>query len=356
MTRARDTADTQDNVGGSVPPFAAGKNKIINGDFNINQRSFSSSTTNGTYNFDRFYQSNSGGTVTASAQTFTVGTAPVSGYEARNFIRLVSASQSAAGDYAALTQTIESVRTFAGQTVTISFWAKASTGTPNVGVSIIQGFGTGGSPSSNVITSFGVQAISTSWARYSFTATLPSISGKTIGTGNDDKLQFNIWTSVGSTISGLGYPAVGVQNATIDLWGIQAEAGRVATPFQTATGTIQGELAACQRYYWRTSNRQAYSVIGIGPAESTTKASILVRTPVTMRVAPTSVDFATLALQSYGGQSVIAITSAILATSTQSSDGFSFYVTVASGLTAGVYYQMFNNNSDAGYIGVSAEL
>lgn len=287
MTRARDTADTQDNVGGSVPPFAAGKNKIINGDFNINQRSFSSSTTNGTYNFDRFYQSNSGGTVTASAQTFTVGTAPVSGYEARNFIRLVSASQSAAGDYAALTQTIESVRTFAGQTVTISFWAKASTGTPNVGVSIIQGFGTGGSPSSNVITSFGVQAISTSWARYSFTATLPSISGKTIGTGNDDKLQFNIWTSVGSTISGLGYPAVGVQNATIDLWGIQAEAGRVATPFQTATGTIQGELAACQRYYYRHENTGANTFYGpAGVAISTTRTFMGFSVPVSMRTTP----------------------------------------------------------------------
>lgn len=297
MTRARDTADTQDNVGGSVPPFAAGKNKIINGDFNINQRSFSSSTTNGTYNFDRFYQSNSGGTVTASAQTFTVGTAPVSGYEARNFIRLVSASQSAAGDYAALTQTIESVRTFAGQTVTISFWAKASTGTPNVGVSIIQGFGTGGSPSSNVITSFGVQAISTSWARYSFTATLPSISGKTIGTGNDDKLQFNIWTSVGSTISGLGYPAVGVQNATIDLWGIQAENGRVATPFQTATGTFQGELAACQRYYQRTSPASATRFVsGLLTATSTTNIQGAFPLLTSMRTTPTVVDYANVAV------------------------------------------------------------
>ena len=34
--------------------YAAGKNKIINGDCNINQRSFTSTTTGATYGFDRF--------------------------------------------------------------------------------------------------------------------------------------------------------------------------------------------------------------------------------------------------------------------------------------------------------------
>ena len=38
MTRARDVADNQENLGGGVPPFVAGKNKIINGDFGIWQR------------------------------------------------------------------------------------------------------------------------------------------------------------------------------------------------------------------------------------------------------------------------------------------------------------------------------
>ena len=31
MSRARDVADIQYNLGGAVPPFVAGKNKIING-------------------------------------------------------------------------------------------------------------------------------------------------------------------------------------------------------------------------------------------------------------------------------------------------------------------------------------
>jgi hypothetical protein len=232
--------------------FLAGKNKIINGDFAINQRAFSSSTTTLTYGFDRWTFDFSGGTVTYSAQTFSAGAAPMAGYEAINFARLVTASQSANSNYAGFTQRIEDVRTLAGQTATISFWAKASTGTPNIGVDIAQVFGTGGSATvlSSAVTTK-VTAVSSSWTRYSLSFTIPSISGKTIGTSS--YLALFIWTSVGTTISGSGYAAVGLQNVTIDIWGVQLEAGSVATPFQTATGTLQGELAACRRYYFQTA-------------------------------------------------------------------------------------------------------
>jgi hypothetical protein len=227
----------------------AGKNKIINGDFNINQRAFSSTTTSGNYGFDRCQLVLSGGTVTYSAQTFTTGAAPVAGYESKNFARLVTSGQSAVGDYAALRQNIESVRTFAGQTVTFSVYAKASTGTPLIGVALDQNFGSGGSPSAQVTTSGGTATISTSWARYSFTIAVPSISGKTIGTASD-YLAAWLFTSVGTSVSASGYPTVGVQNVTIDTWGWQLEYGSKATPFQTASGgSPQAELAMCQRYY-----------------------------------------------------------------------------------------------------------
>jgi hypothetical protein len=262
-------------------PFFAGKNKIINGDFGVNQRNFTSTTTDATFGFDRFPLLYSGGTCTYSAQTFTLGAAPVAGYEGKNFARLVSTSQTTAGHFCATSQKIEDVRTFAGQTVTYSFWAKASTGTPNIGVAMQQNFGSGGSPSSEVITSPAVQAITSSWARYSFTVSVPSISGKTIGTtANTSYLGAWIFTSAGTTISGLGYPAVGLQNVTIDIWGVQLEAGSTATSFQTATGTIQGELAACQRYY-------SFNVAGGGISTSTTGGVASVAAPVTMRVAPT---------------------------------------------------------------------
>lgn len=283
MTRARDTADTQDNVGGSVPPFAAGKNRIINGDFSINQRSFSSTTTDNTFGFDRWVWSFSGGTCTYSAQTFTPGTAPVSGYEARNFARIVTSGQTTGSQYAGFLQKIEGVTTFAGQTATFSLWAKAASGTPKIGISLEQNFGTSGS--ATVITNIAAQTISTSWARYSFTVAVPSISGKTIGTAND---RLNVWIWTSCNLSGYATD-VGIQNATIDIWGVQAEVGRVATPFQTATGTIQGELAACQRYYIRITNTSANTWYGpTGMAISTTRTFSSLQLPSTMRTSPTT--------------------------------------------------------------------
>jgi hypothetical protein len=279
-------ADSSTSTGLSYQAnFAAGKNRLINGNFAINQRSFSSTTTSGTFGFDRWFLAYSGGTGTYSKQSFTPGTAPVSGYEGEFFARIVTASQSAAGDYATLQQKIEDVRTFAGQTITYSFWAKASTGTPNVGITLVQNFGGGGS--GGVVTSPAVKAITTSWARYSFTVAVPSVSGKTIGVSS--ALESIIFTSNGATLQASGYAAVGVQNATIDIWGVQAEAGSTATAFQTATGTIQGELAACQRYYYAmTSNATGgYSSFGVGAYYSTTNCYVTLWMPVEMRTQPT---------------------------------------------------------------------
>jgi hypothetical protein len=250
MTRAYNTATTQQNSGGAVPAFLAGKNKLINGDFLINQRNFTSSTTSATFVADRWQQSNVGGTYTVSREAFTLGAAPVAGYEGKTFIQAITASQSAAGDLAYIGQNIEDVRTFAGQTVTLSFWAKANTGTPKVAVSLGQIFGTGGSPSASATAYVGQVTLSTSWARYSLTYAMPSISGKTIGTNNNDYVQLALWTSAGSNYNSLT-GSLGIQNFTASLWGVQLEAGSVATPFTTATGTIQGELALCQRYFQR---------------------------------------------------------------------------------------------------------
>jgi hypothetical protein len=236
-----------------IPTFFAGKNKIINGDMRFNQRGFTSVTTNGFYNFDRFCQINGGttGTLTTTPQTFTPGAAPVAGYEARNFVQCVTASGASTDTYAIFVQKIESVRTLAGSTATISFWAKAASGTPKIGVELEQIFGTGGSPSAPVNTSAGSVTLSTSWARYSVTIAVPSISGKTIGTAGDDILNIYLWLSAGSTFASRA-SSIGLQNATFSIWGVQVESGSTATSFQTATGTIQGELAACQRYFCKT--------------------------------------------------------------------------------------------------------
>jgi len=276
--------------------FAAGKNKIINGDMTVNQRSFTSTTSALVYTFDRFFSNYAVGTTTYSAQTFTPGAAPVAGYEARNFLRCVSAGQTGTGAYVQIVQRIEDVRTLAGQTATISFWAKSGSGTPKIGIELAQEFGSGGSPSADV-TNIGSQSvtISTSWTRYSLTVSVPSLSGKTIGTtANTSCLRLNLWLSAGTDFATrAGTP--GLQNETFDIWGVQVEAGSVATAFQTATGTLQGELAACQRYYYRITNN-AFTKFCSGFNLSTTVASAIQPHPVVMRTAPT---FASSAASSF---------------------------------------------------------
>jgi hypothetical protein len=262
--------------------YAAGKNAIINGALNINQRNFTSNTANASFNFDRFSQLNSGGTVTVTPQTFTAGAAPVAGYEATNFVRMVTASQSAAGDFAIMRYAVEDVRTNANQTATISFWAKAASGTPKITVEIDQNFGSGGSAPS-ITTTFGTVTLSTSWARYTVTGTVPSISGKTIGAGSYLTLYF--WVSAGTTYAARTN-SMGVQNNTFDLWGFQLEEGSVATAFQTATGTIQGELAACQRYYHLLASGTT-KVIGPAFMFGVNQADATISFVTTMRTAPT---------------------------------------------------------------------
>jgi hypothetical protein len=255
--------------------YAAGKNKIINGDFGVWQRgtSFNFSSTTG-YTADRWQLTwnGSGATRTISRQAFTPGTAPVAGYEGKFFYRYDQSVAGTGGSGNFFFQPIEDVQTFAGQTVTASFWAKADASC-SVPIALEQNFGSGGS--GTVSTSLGTASLTTSWARYTYTVAVPSISGKTVGTSSF--LSFL-----------MTFPADTVQ--TIDIWGVQVEAGSTATAFQTATGTIQGELAACQRYYYRATIDEIGGRIGSGYVNGTTEANITIPFPVQMRIRPTALE------------------------------------------------------------------
>jgi hypothetical protein len=293
MTKARSSADFA--AGG---PQVAGKNAVINGGMDVWQRGTSFTLTNGvaSYTADRFMvQCNfSSGSSTATQQTFTPGTAPVAGYESQFFLRITN---SAGGTNTELQQRVEDVRTYAGQTVTISFWAKASSAV-TMANTIIQNFGSGGSGS--VSTTGTSQTLTTSWARYSTTITVPSVSGKTIGTSSYLQV-YPMYYSSGTIASNV-----------IDVWGVQLEVGSVATPFSRAGGTIQGELAACQRYYWNA--KTADNTIGAGVVSSTTNAFISVKYPQTMRIVPT-LTFATAAtLEQAGSAAVTAASIAVAGT------------------------------------------
>jgi hypothetical protein len=256
-------------------------NAIINGAFEINQRNFTSTTTSFAFMFDRWQSFTAGGTSTFSAQTFTPGAAPVAGLEFTNYLRVVTSGQSAAGDGTMLRHSIEGVRNFAGQKATVSFYAKAATGTPSIAVEFNQVFGSGGS--ANDLVQGQKKAISTGWERYSYTFDMPSMSGKTIGTS--DTLQLQIWFSSGSDRNAR-LDILGIQSNTFEIFGVQMEAGTVATPFKRNAPSIQAELAACQRYYYKIDTTTNNLTGPVGQFYSTTSGRVFYTLPTPMRIAP----------------------------------------------------------------------
>ena len=226
----------------------------------------------------------------------------------------------------------------AGQTATYSFWAKADAAR-NITLNAYQYFGTGGSSPVQTVTQQTFSA-TTSWQRFSFSAAVPSISGKTIGTNSFFSFE-------------IGFPSNTVQ--TIDIWGVQLEAASTASPFQTATGTKQGELAACQRYYWRFTGPTAYSAYAMGAGTGTTGGYAEIDYPVTMRTVPSSIDFANLGAQNINTALVISAITA-LTLDQVSTKHASCAFAVASGTISGTPVRIVNNNNTAGYIGMSAEL
>ena len=237
-----------------LPAGLGFRNKIINGGFDVNQRAFSSATADATFGFDRWQLATSGGT-TYSAQTFALGNT-IPNQEPTNHARLVTTGQSGTGVYSILSQKIEDVRTSAGQQITVSFYAKAASGTPKVAIELTQNFGTGGSPSSEVNNYFGQIVLSTSWTKYVVTGSLPSISGKTLGSASS-YLRLLLWVSAGTDFNSRT-GSIGIQSNTFDFWGVQLEQNYQPTPFEQRPYGV--ELALCQRYYEaeRTILQQMY--------------------------------------------------------------------------------------------------
>jgi hypothetical protein len=224
-------------------PLAGFRNRIINGNFDFWQRG--TSFTASDYGADRWGHGRIGTTHTVTRQSFTLGQTAVPN-EPTYFCRTVVTSVAGAGNISQLFQRVEDVRTFAGKQVTVSFWAKVDA-TKNISIELIQYFGTGGSPSAEV-TSIGVTKVSvgTSWQKVTVTTTLPSISGKTLGTDGNHQTALNIYFDAGSDFNART-DSLGQQSGTFDIAQVQLEPGAAATPFeQRPIGT---ELALCQRYY-----------------------------------------------------------------------------------------------------------
>jgi hypothetical protein len=166
--------------------------------------------------------------------------------------------------YGTISQRIESANStdLVGQTITVSFWAKATTGGA-AGIGIGLDFATAVDNFTS-FTNIGVastSALTSTWTRY--TATFSSLPA-----GVANGLQITFFNNAG-----------GVSAITWLITGVQLEIGTSATPFERR---LYGqELANCQRYYWQLSAE------GFGLAVNGYSAGGRLSNPVPMRAAAT---------------------------------------------------------------------
>lgn len=239
------------------------RNRIINGSMAVSQRgTVFSAVADSTYTLDRWTltYNGSGGTRNISQLPFAMGS--VEADYLTNYLEFQQSVAGSGGTYNTLNTRIEDARTLSGKTVTLSFYARFF-GSSNTLPQIVlrQNFGSGGSTFVDTVITTSV-AIGTGFARYTVTATLPSVTGKTLGSSSF--LELICFLPINQTF-------------TFHISGIQLEQGSAATPFEFRSyGT---ELALCQRYY--QGSQQYY---GLKVASGYARVSFPI--PV-MRAAPT---------------------------------------------------------------------
>jgi hypothetical protein len=230
-----------------------GQNLIINGNFDFWQRGTSlSAGTGADFLADRWNSLSITSTMAPSRQSFTIGQTNVPN-NPTYFHRSVVVSSAGAGNIAIVRHKLEDVTYFSGKTVTLSFWAKADA-TKFLSVEFGQNFGTGGSPSASVFV-IGVQkyTLTTSWQKFTRTVVVPSVTGKTLGTNNNNFFEIIFWFDAGSSFNSRTN-SLGHQSGTFDIAQVKLEEGSFATDFVLAGGNLAGELVACQRYYEKSYN------------------------------------------------------------------------------------------------------
>jgi hypothetical protein len=246
------------------------KNTIINGDFDIWQRAITQ-TTSEYGSDDRWNNQNTGSTKVADQQTFTLGQTDVPD-NPEFFSRTIVTSVANAANVVRKFQRIEGVQGVSGENITLSFWAKADAA-KNIATEFLQHFGSGGSPSA-IVDAIGVttHALTTSWQKFTTVVAVPSITGKTLGTGNDDYLQLSIFFDAGSNFDARTN-SLGQQSGTFDISHVQIEGGSEATNFESRP--IAEELALCYRYYETGTNYRSgvllTSTLGLHTTDFKTK-------------------------------------------------------------------------------------
>jgi hypothetical protein len=348
------------------------RNRIINGGMVIDQRNAGASVTTidgTTYSVDRWRTPLTQASKYSVQQNAGSVTPPV-GFSKYLGATSLSAYSVLTGDIFCLSQTIEGLNiadlawgTVNASSVTVSFKVYSSlTGTFGGGV---QNSGTTRSyPFSYSI------PVANTWTIISIT-----IAGDTSGTWlttNGTGITLNLGLGGGATFSGTSgswagsdyrtatgaTSVVGTSGATFYITGVQLEKGSVATPFEQRPYGM--ELALCQRYYYRVFPGVANGMLSPSAyAGAATSANCAIKTPVSLRVAPSALEQSGTAANYsvvFAGGLFNCTAVPILANCTTEIVMASF--TVASGLTLGWAGAGISSvaSGQLAYLGWSAEL
>ena len=365
------TGGTEQFRFGSNPIPGGGKNLVINGDMNVQQRGlnaailtgFDSTTT--TYGPDRFLMTG-GGTPQNRGTVYALNSGGPTGFP--HFFRYditTAESAVASAEFTAMQHRIEGYNlnrlswgNAAAKDVTLSFYMRSpKTGTHCVGL--------GQSSNRYQVKEFTVASADT-WEKHSLT--FPGDTSGSMNVASTEGLRifwpiiaggaYNVsadtWTAGGPWLKTSNQQNLADSTSNnIDLTGVQLEVGSVATDF--AYEDYGTTLNKCYRYYERlTPNTatnqaifQAYNV------QTTTASGIFNYTH--KRAAPT-LTFTAGGTFEVRHEVATAVCTAVAVSGSTDEDRCLINFTVSSGLTAGSGCIIRRNGTDTTYIEVSAEL
>lgn len=224
------------------------RNLIINGNFTFDQRNASISSAKWTrsastnqYSLDCWhYQDDHGtfGTSTVWRELWSLGNSLT---DSKYYLRQQITGVPASGTVRRWSHRIENVGTLANRKMGIAFLAWADTPF-SITVEARQHFGTGGTPSSDVVFGTTVVVLPTSATRHELIFDVPSIVGKTLGTNNNHYLELRFNLPLNVAISGFNLGDVVVSEDFPLQYGL------------ASADSLTGELILCQRYFEKSWN------------------------------------------------------------------------------------------------------
>jgi hypothetical protein len=340
-----------------LPAGLGFRNKLINGDFRVAQRgtSFVSGANNDdTYNLDRWTILSDGNDVVDITRATD---APTDG------LYSIGLDVETANKKFGIIQFIEqqNITGIQNKTVWLSFKAKTTgSSISNVKAVVLSWTGTADTVTSDVVSAWGADGVTPTWAT-NWTAENTPANLNVTGSWADYRVEALVDTA-------------SVKNLAVFIWcddtsttvgdflyitNVQLEQNYQPTPFEQRP--IGVELQLCQRYYYRRYANDASLVTNAsdnGYVQSANYARFGFIYPVTMRIAPTSIEYSGLIIGGWGVGSTYTLTTLTRSGSTADSATLLGYA-AGGGMTAGVIRMLIGDTAAGAsgyYLAVSAEL